>query len=187
MHRRSFLAALSALIPFPAHAAKAKKIWVVGDSNAYLLMRHLKKLARQDGVDLRGNPVGGTSIIWWAKKGNLKLFWPLWAFHPDLVVVIMGANDALLGNYTIQHIPKSLTRMVKRLKRSKAKVLWVGPPPMPSKRGQEGAEKVREMIRTEGVPLLDTRQCNPPMWFQDVHPTVKGQEKWAKWIWSNLP
>lgn len=187
MHRRAFLQVLvAASLPLTAQAGDIKKVWVIGDSNGFLLMRHLKKLGRRDGVTVEGNPVGGASVLWWASAENRPKFWPIRPFHPDLVLVVLGTNEAHFGASLIRNLPPYLDRLLKRLKGTKADILWVGPPRMPSERTQRGAQAVLEMVVNRGVSLLDSRDCPMSMWDDGIHPDEKGQELWASWIWAQV-
>jgi hypothetical protein len=187
VRRRTFLLALLAgYLPFTAQADEAKRVWVIGDSNGFLLMRHLKRLGRLDEVVVEGNPVGGASILWWSSAENRPKFWPIRSFHPDLVLVVLGTNDAHLGDRVIRHLPPYLDRLLGRLKGTKADILWVGPPKMPSERTQRGAQTVLEMVVNRGVSVLDSRECPMTMWEDRIHPDEKGQELWASWIWDQI-
>lgn len=59
-----------------------ERVWLMGDSNGFFLMHELPQLARQDGVIVEGDPVGGASVFWWTDRAHRKSIWQMNGFHP---------------------------------------------------------------------------------------------------------
>jgi len=179
------------LLVTPAHAktpplvSQGTRVWVIGDSNGWLLMHELPKLARRDGVVLRGNPVGGTSIMWWNQRAHQRHINQVVAFKPDVLLIVLGTNDAHFGSHVRKTFSRHLDQLLPKLGKSGARLVWVGPPKLP-RRPERGADEVRKMVTERDILLLDSRQCVMPMWEDKIHPSFKGRKMWADWIWGKL-
>jgi hypothetical protein len=159
--------------------------WVIGDSNGWLLMGELRKLAKQHDVVLDGNPVGGTSIPWWAGSRGRSNLAAMAVFKPEVVIAILGTNDAYLGPYLIAKMPVQLTSLQTYITNTGAKLVWVGPPKL-LPRLNHNTELVLALVTSAGIPLLDSRECTFDMWDDHIHPTESGRVVWASWIWEGV-
>jgi lysophospholipase L1-like esterase len=159
------------------------RVWVVGDSNGYLLMKELSRLAKENGVHLRGNPVGGSSVIWWVQKENRNYIWDVRGFAPDAVLVVLGTNEAHFKPHVRRNLPPYFQRLRTLLGHPDVRIVWVGPPRLPQ-RVRHGADDFRRIL--EDDLFLDSRECDVSMWADGIHPSVSGRRSWVKWIWSEL-
>lgn len=164
---------------------RGTKVWVVGDSNGWLLMHEFPKLAEDSGVVLRGNPVGGASIYWWLKRENRKHIWAVNGFNPDVVLAVFGANEACLQPHVLSNLRSKIVDFRRLLERPGRKIVWIGPPTLPP-RFHPGAQQFIRVLNSENVTLFDSTECDFEMWKNDVHPSVEGRKVWASWIWDKL-
>lgn len=189
-----WVALLLVLLPAVAEAAPlvkpGERVWLIGDSNGYFLMFELPKLARADGVLLRGNPVGGASLFWWTKRKHRKYIWQMNGFKPDVVLVVLGTNEAHFPAHVRRSLPAHFRQLQRFASRNgRRRVVWIGPPRLPA-RIEPGAEHFRQILYQQNVPVLDSRQCIFKMMSDGIHPSVYGPNRgrlvWARWIWKEL-
>jgi lysophospholipase L1-like esterase len=163
---------------------KDDKIWLIGDSNGFLLMQELPKLAKANGYNLKGNPVGGSSVISWSFQLNKQLC-EMNRFHPTIVLVCLGSNDAYMGPSIIKNEPIYLNMLLRKIIKQNRIVVWIGPIDLAKKRA--GLEAFYQMVSP--IPMivyLDSRQIHIDMWDDLLHPSFVGRKVWAEWIWSQL-
>jgi len=98
-----------------------------------------------------------------------------------LVVIVLGANDA----YMKPHVQTGpfMARFHRRMGQTGIRLVWVGMPKLPL---SIRPTYVRNLILETGVVYLDSRPVTIPMWEDQLHPTFKGREIWATWIWKEL-
>lgn len=177
------------LLPSFARAAplvkQGDRVWLLGDSNGWLLMHELPKLAERDGVVLRGNPAGGTSVFWWTLPEHRKFLWEMNAFQPDVVVVVLGTNEAHFPAHVRANMPPAWRKLLAVVGRGGRRVVLVGPPMLPE-RIEPGAQAFRLMVADTATTMLDSQQCAFPMWPDGIHPSIPGRKIWATWIWNRL-
>jgi hypothetical protein len=185
-----FILLLSGVAAAEPLVKPGERVWMIGDSNGYFLMHELPRLARADGVELRGNPVGGASLFWWTQRSHRKFIWQMNGFHPDVVLVVLGTNEA----HFPAHVRRSLPPLFRQLHRfasrnGRRRVVWIGPPRLPE-RIRRGADFFRQMMYSENVEMLDSRMCVFRMMSDGIHPSVYGPNRgrlvWARWIWQEL-
>ena len=180
------LVALSVAVGAPGEAQAATRILALGDSltagfglspQESFPMRLQAKLGAA-GIDaqvVNGGVSGDTSA-----GGLARLDWAL-ADHPDVVLVELGANDALRGidpRLTYANLDKILTR----LKAAGAKVMLLGmrAPPNWGRRYQAQFDAIFPDLATKHhVPLypffLDGVALDPTLNQSDgLHPTARG-------------
>jgi len=180
-----------ALLLFPQVAVAAPlvktgdRVWVIGDSNGWLLLHELPKLAERDGVTLEGNPVGGASLFWWTDPEHRRYLWQMNGFYPDVVVVVLGTNDAHFPQDVFASMPERMRKLQMEAALVGRTVVWIGPPKL-REPVEFGADAFRLMVMEAGLPLLDSRQCVFPMLHDGIHPTIQGRRTWAAWIWKEL-
>ena len=179
-----------ALLPSVASAEPlvkpGERVWLLGDSNGFLLMYELPKLASKDGVLLRGNPVGGASVFWWVQRKHRKHIWNMNAFKPDVVLIVLGTNEAHFPRHVRVNLPPLYGRLMHWAGRGGRRVVWIGPPSLKAGRLRTGADHIREILVATPAPVLDSRQCVFPMWSDGIHPSIPGRKVWARWIWEEL-
>ena len=180
------LVALSVAVGAPGEAQAATRILALGDSltagfglspQESFPVRLQAKLGAA-GIDaqvVNGGVSGDTSA-----GGLARLDWAL-ADHPDVVLVELGANDALRGidpRLTYANLDKILTR----LKAAGAKVMLLGmrAPPNWGRRYQAQFDAIFPDLATKHhVPLypffLDGVALDPTLNQSDgLHPTARG-------------
>jgi acyl-CoA thioesterase I len=174
--------------PFAAVAGPAPRILAFGDSLTAGLgltpdaafPARLEALLRADGVDARvinGGVSGETTA-----GGVARLDWAL-GDHPDLVILELGANDALRG-IDPQLAYANLDKILARLKASGAKVLLTGmlaPPNWGREYQQEFAAIFPKLAEKYQVPLypffLDGVATDPSLNQPDgLHPNAPGAQ-----------
>lgn len=159
-------------------APPPKRVWLIGDSNAWLLKPWLARKAV--GCTFDGNPIGGSSVISWATRHDTEIA-ALRRFTPDVTIVGLGSNDAYMGVRIIRNEPPFLARLLRRVR---GKVIWLGPPDLP--RARVGLEAFAAMIRDAGLPYVDSREVRISMWDDQLHPNEAGRAVWADWAWPRI-
>jgi acyl-CoA thioesterase I len=172
----------------PAVAGPAPRILAFGDSLTAGLglspeaafPARLEALLRADGIDARvvnGGVSGETTA-----GGVARLDWAL-GDHPDLVILELGANDALRGiDPALAYA--NLDKILARLKASGAKVLLTGmlaPPNWGREYQQEFAAIFPKLADKYQVPLypffLDGVATDPALNQPDgLHPNARGAQ-----------
>lgn len=173
--------------------ASTDRVFLIGDSEAYLLNVPLAKLAKRDNVPFGAAPVPGSSVISWA-IANQAGWQALSRFQPTVVLVSLGANDSCMSTRIVNNEPPYLARFLRNL--ASKKVIWIGPPVIGAKEGCglkdclsraiPGLEAFATMVKNQQVPYWDARELILPMWDDFLHPTTVGQQTWATWIWARL-
>jgi hypothetical protein len=179
----------------------------MGDSEAYLLSWEFPRLARGTGAPFVSVVAPGSSVISWSRELG-KEWSAIRRAKPDVLLVSLGANDACTGPRVVVNEPPFLVRFRAKLDRTKAKcVVWLGPPavgaPHPTKDqcalalAEPGLELFAQMIGGAGIPYLDARTIQIPLWNDHLHcsrpahsadtkPESRGCETWAAWAWNRL-
>lgn len=182
-----------------AESKDTDRIWLIGDSNSFLIYPNLAAKAKAAGVPFGGDPKAGSTVIQWATSLHRE-HWRARAFKPTIVLVALGANDACMGTRIIANEPPYLATLLKRLKNTGApQIIWLGPPKVGSTdpavcyamkdclaRAVPGLDAFKAMITTNGLPYLDGRDSGAEMGSDLLHPTVKGRDTWVNWIWTQL-
>lgn len=192
-------------------ARRGDRMYVIGDSEAFLLMQELPALARASGVTLDSAVVPGSSVIQWSTVLHRE-WWQARRFRPDVLVVILGANDACMGTRIVHNEaativpgqPSYLERMLARIRRVRARtVVWLGPPAIgvppqgvASRHPQAvaGLAEFATMIRGTGLPYFDARDISVGMWDDQLHCSRPRHQRdpsngcltWATWAWRRL-
>jgi lysophospholipase L1-like esterase len=184
----------------PVYAALSPddRIWLIGDSLGVLIKPYLADKAKTEGLPFGGSPVAGSTIIQW----DIELWrekWRMRAFKPTLVIVVLGANDACLAPHVIANEPPFLKSLNRQLNRTKARVVWMGPPKIGSTepllcwsmkdclaRAVPGLDAFKAMVVAEGATYLDGRNAGAEMGTDLLHPTVMGRVTWVNWAWDEL-
>jgi lysophospholipase L1-like esterase len=160
------------------------RIWLVGDSNGYLLMQELPSLAKSDGIVFGGSPVPGSSVIQWTNSNDEYIeLNKLSRFKPTVILVCLGSNDAYMGPRIIKNEQPFLNALLGKLSRNNRRVIWIGPPKL--EKAKSGLEQFYQMVSPK-VTYLDSRLIDVDMWDDKLHPSFSGRKKWANWIWEKL-
>lgn len=170
------------------------RIFMIGDSEAFLLTYELPAKAAAEGIAFSTWAVPGSSVIQWSRE--LDRGWgALYRFKPTVVLVSLGANDACMGTRIVANEPPYLKRFLARIPRARVRTIWLGPPRIgaPAGCGKKdcldraipGLEAFYKMVSPE-VTYLDGRQVQVSMWDDLLHPDPPGRKAWANWIWKEL-
>ena len=115
------------------------------------------------------------------------------AFHPDLVILQLGANDGLRGQH-IDAMKRNLRKMIELSRDQGAEVLLVGqriPPNYGQRYARAFHEAFGELASETDTPLvpfmLEGIATDARMFQADgLHPTVAAQKHIADVIWAHL-
>lgn len=180
------------------------RIWVIGDSQGVGLLPELKKLSAAQGgaPEVNGGPVGGLNIWQWINWGHMRATEERPAVPVreaidqgaalgfNVCLVVLGTNDAASDAKYIANEADDLDRLLAYIESLGMRPIWVGPPKLPAQTCPN-VQQVVDMIEATGVPYLDSREIDLPMWHTktgevDVHPNIEGRKIWARWIWDQL-
>lgn len=192
------------LLTASAHAAQQKApneqvILVVGDSLSaeYGLERGtgwVQKLSEKLAQENPGYQIQNSSISGDTTSGGLsRLPQALQTFKPSIVVIELGANDALRG-LSLDMTRDNLSRMAQLATRAGAHVVVVGMqiPPNYGRRYTEQFKQVfievAEKNNATLVPFLLEGIAADPAYFQNdgIHPNEQAQPILARNVWAEL-
>jgi acyl-CoA thioesterase-1 len=125
--------------------------------------------------------------------GRSRLAGVLAAHRPQIVILELGANDALRGQ-SLATVRENLIRMVRDCQAAKARVLLVGmriPPnygPDYTKKFQDIYAEVAQQTKAALVPFLMAGFADRRDMFQSdgVHPGVAAQAQMLENVWARL-
>ena len=125
--------------------------------------------------------------------GRSRLAGVLAAHRPQIVILELGANDALRGQ-SLATVRENLIRMVRDCQAAKARVLLVGmriPPnygPDYTKKFQDIYAEVAQQTKATLVPFLMAGFADRRDMFQSdgVHPAVAAQAQMLDNVWARL-
>lgn len=167
---------------------KGDRLWVIGDSLGVGLLPRLVKLGSAAGIEVGGNPKGGTMTFQWAKK--FDLLDPILNAQAQHVLVVLGTNDAA-GNSTYVHeqFAGYVDALAKRLTDESLQVTWLMPgtsPGLPQEKTDTVADIILARSHADGFAVLDTNEAPVQYVHADVHPTPAGYDTLAAWIMTRL-
>jgi acyl-CoA thioesterase-1 len=124
--------------------------------------------------------------------GLRRVDWGL-RLNPEIVILELGANDALRGQ-DLSAVSANLDQLVDRFQSAGARVLLAGmrlPPNYGPRFGTEFQAMYKEVARRRGVPLmpffLDGVGGNPRLNQRDgIHPTAEGYRVIVDRLWPYL-
>jgi acyl-CoA thioesterase-1 len=194
---RALLAAALLLACLPAGAARTALVFGDSLSAAYGLrpdqgwVSLFAERARRAGLDWR---VVNASVSGETTAGGLRrLPEDLKRHKPDLVVIALGANDALRGQ-PVDGIRANLERMVRLAREAGAQPVLVGIM-IPPNYGIDYTQRFRDTypaiasnMKVTLVPFLLEGVAGVGSLNQSdmMHPTAKGQERMADVVWKVL-
>ncbi len=193
---------LALAMPLDAAAQGSRRLLVVGDSLSaeYGLARGTGWVALLDARLKREAPgvtVVNASISGDTTSGGLARLPPLLRDHkPDLVIIELGANDALRG-LPIEQTRDNLAQMTRLAKAAGARVVLVGmqlPPNFGKAYGDRFAGLYAELAKAEGTSLVPfmlkgvADLADPTALFQRdrIHPTAEAHPIILGNIWPVL-
>lgn len=156
-----------------AELPRGTTILHIGDSFAGALGIDLNRELKERGVRGILKYQTATYIPTWASTKDLDKY--LWQFHPDLVLITLGANELEIPDPHDRI--RTIQRLVKRL--GGRPCVWVGPPLW------EGARPaLLETIRESCAPcaFLDSTSLVPNLERNrdGIHPSMEARKIWAK-------
>jgi acyl-CoA thioesterase-1 len=196
--RRALL--LAALLVAPAAAdAAARTVMVFGDS-----LSAAYNLAPEQGwVHLLGDRIARSHLPWRVVNASVsgettagglrRLAEDLKRHKPSVVVIALGANDALRGQ-PVAGMRSNLEQMIRLARQARAEPVLVGLM-IPPNYGIDYAAQFRDMYasiaaasRVPIVPFLLEGIADKPEMFQrdQLHPTAEAQPRIADNVWPAL-
>ncbi len=163
---------------FPVVAPGAT-VMLIGDSLAVGMEPKFISRARRAGYVPVSHTVNGTSIFQWIKwiKSDLE------RNRPELVVVSLGTNDAIIYDRVKQHAGL-YGEFVKIVEDSGAVLVWLGPPDISSKRIPHIADE-RALIKKYAPHYFESEVIEKPLKGDGIHSSPAGYNRWmgAAWDW----
>jgi len=153
-------------------------VMLLGDSLAVGMESKFISLARRDGYIPVSHVVVGTSIFQWMKwiKSDLE------KNRPELVVVSLGTNDAIIYDKVRQH-PTIYREFSKIIEDSGAVIVWLGPPDISRKRIPHISD-VREIIKRSTINFFESEKFERPLGGDGVHSSILGYNRWMGVAWN---
>lgn len=184
----------------PATASAATHtILVIGDSLSaeYGLARGsgwVSILAEKLATEKTGYQIQNSSISGDTTSGGVSRL-PATLIHhmPDIVIIELGANDALRG-LSLDMTRANLAKMIEMVQRTNARVLLIGME-IPPNYGRHYADQFKQLFsslaaqyKTESVPFLLAGMATDRQQFQSdgIHPTENAQPRLAQNVWAKL-
>jgi lysophospholipase L1-like esterase len=159
--------------PKPAPLPEGTTVLHIGDSFAGALGIELNRAFKEAGVRGILKYQTSTYIPTWAWSKDLDTY--LWSFHPDLVLVTLGANELEVPDPT-QRIP-AIQRLVKRI--GDRPCVWVAPPLW-----QGARDALLSVLRDNVAPCvyLDSSEIVPDLERarDGIHPSMSARKIWAR-------
>jgi acyl-CoA thioesterase-1 len=190
---------LGALTSFAAPADAARTVLVFGDS----LSAAYNLSADQGWVHLIGERIARLDPSWRVVNASVsgettagglrRIAEDLKRHKPAIVVIELGANDALRGQ-PVAGIRSNLEKMIRLARQARAEPVLVGLM-IPPNYGIDYAEQFRALYgdlarreRTPLVPFLLEGIADKPEMFQrdQLHPTAQAQRRIADNVWPAL-
>jgi lysophospholipase L1-like esterase len=154
-------------------------IMLIGDSLAVGMEPKFISLARKGGYVPVTHVVNGTSIFQWMKwiRSDLE------KNRPELIVVSLGTNDAIIYDRLKQHTGL-YGEFVKIVEESGAVIVWLGPPDIAHKRIPHLTE-TRSFIRKYTSYYFESEVIEKPLGGDGIHSSPTGYNRWmgAAWDW----
>lgn len=167
--------------PEPAKAAPrslgGKKVLHVGDSMVggnFGLTKAFEAKLKDEGATLVRHTKVSESMSSFEKGPTLKDL--LRTHDPDIVVITLGANDALVPHPEV--FAQSVEKIVKRV--GDRECWWIGPPMW-----REDSGIVRVIQENSGkCRFFDSSKLELERTADGIHPTDRGGAKWADAFWD---
>lgn len=190
---------LVALSLLPAHALAARTVMVFGDS----LSAAYNLSTNQGWVHLIGERIARSALPWRVVNSSVsgettagglrRLAEDLKRHKPDIVVLQLGANDALRGQ-PVAAMRSNLEKMIRLARQARAEPVLVGIM-IPPNYGIDYTAEFRDMYpqlaakhKVALVPFLLEGVADRPEMFQadQLHPTAAAQARIADNVWPAL-
>jgi len=176
-----------------------KKVCMMGDSQAFLLAQDMPSMTPA-GYAFGSSVAPGSSVISWALRNHARQWAELRRCKPDILLVVLGTNDAYMGPRIIraEHPLLPLKRgdvpylmwLMAKFERLSPNILWVGPPWLelrPS--GVEHFQMMLSGMDGKRIKYLDSTMLALHFWEDKMHCDRLSQEgcpRWGRWIWQQV-
>jgi len=109
-------------------------------------------------------------------------------FQPDMVVFVLGTNDAYAqpGTPLSEDVLVAVDSLVAKATDIGAEVVWVGPPALSRASGLEPNHEYLSELSTSSPWFFNSSSLDIPRGPDGLHPTVRGFGGWAGAIWDYL-
>lgn len=164
------------------------RVFIVGDSHSATLGPFLFEFGRELGWE----PAGRISNVGWSTgRYRNEQDWKvrLTDAHPDMVIVILGTNDAAQGQ---QAYVQQLREVVDAVRASGAQfIVWIGPPSAKNEAIDARADRIARwqgsFLPQMGVKWIDSRMFTFGGHAPDgIHFTRQGYRVWANALIDDL-
>jgi len=176
---KSFVAVIIACLSLTPAARAEPVALLVGDSQAGGLTQEFKSVAKSAGYKPRVDARGGTMTSQW--PGWLKA--DLQQYKPDVVIVVLGTNDAASDPGMIRERSAVYGKIVSMITDSGAKIGWISMPKLHPR--IKNVAYVRCKIEEVTPIYFDSSAIDIEMSKDKVHATAGGYKKWMDeaWMW----
>lgn len=159
---------------------KLARVVLVGDSLAVGLARPLAAELKPQGAELKVCARVAANAGQFTEPGGfgtLGLAALLADFKPELVLISLGTNDTAPGSSVRDKLPARFALLRERIEAAGARVLFLGPPPLPWSREPiyQAAADARLLV----APAVEQAPDH-------IHPTPAGAAAWAAHIRKEL-
>lgn len=145
---------------------------IIGDSLGVGLTSPLRRLAVGQGAKLLGYAFVSARIDQWVSKLDEV------PGSPDVWLVSLGTND--FGGVKERG---ALAKLAEKLAARGGVVRWLEPAPSPK---IPHLPSIMDMVRENEITIIPPPPGGYERASDQIHPTAKGSETWAEWIWQNL-
>lgn len=158
----------------------ASRAVLIGDSLAVGLARPLAAELKSRGVELKVCAKVAANAGQFTEAGGfgtIGLAALLADFKPGLVLVCLGTNDTAPGSSVRAKLPERFALLRERIEAAGARVVFLGPPPLPWSR--EPIYQAAAASRLITAPAVEQASDH-------IHPTPAGSAAWAQHIAKEL-
>jgi hypothetical protein len=159
--------------------SKGDKLYLVGDSLAVGLNRHLRHFAGRSGIGYDSSTKSGTMTPYWTTAAFASR---LATAKPNVVLVSLGTNDSASQRSDAKH-RQSIQKLLQMISHVGAEAFWVLPPKLPT---LPRSKAFSALVRAENVPVFESAQIDIPMGPDSIHPTGAGYAGWAGLVFKAI-
>jgi len=159
---------------------RGKMVLFIGDSLAEGMSAKFLEISRSSGYASTVDCLRGTRADYWSERIDSLIR----SLRPDLVIISIGTNDAVMS------VPENQRKHIKKIrssiKNSGARLMWILPPSLPER--LQGQNKIRQILKEEisEEETYDSSSLNLERTKDGVHLTTKGYRYWITNIWNKL-
>lgn len=175
---KKIIATIAVLLTTSVTAHARPVALLAGDSQAVGLSQEFRTVAKSAGYEPHVDGRGGTMTSQWIKwmKSDLT------TYKPEVVIVVLGTNDAASDAGMIRERSAVYGRLVEMITASGAKLGWIGMPKLHPR--IKNVAYVRGKIEESTRFYFDSSSIDFPMQPDRVHATASGYKVWMDSAWS---